>query len=380
MDVSIVGIAETPPCRASSRDLRALVLDAVRDALDDAGIHPSEVDGVISDAGIMPNTVPPEFVSAHLGAKRRFSGGASYGGAGICAAPMLAQGALAGGHANVIVCYFGVDWGSSVAGPYGFHDVYPAKRVFEKPYGFFAQPSYFALWAQRYLNRHPEAQAAFAELAILHSENAQRTGRGQLRKPTTQQSYSSSPMVSEPLRARDCCLISDGAGAFVMTSSARGRDCRKRPIQVLGSALVAPPMTADDVFTQGGDMTQLPGAAEAMTAALSMAKIERSDLDFAQLYDCFTISCILQLENLGFCAEGEGAAFVLDGHVKRGGQLPINTHGGLLAYSYRLGIEHVIEAVRQLRGEAGAGQLDDPQFGVVTGLSMPDYGVMVLGR
>jgi acetyl-CoA acetyltransferase len=380
MDVSIVGIAETPPCRTSKRDLRALVLDAVRGALDDAGILPSEVDGVVSDAGIMPNTVPPEFVAAHLGAKRRFSGGSSFGGAGICAAPMLVDGALSARHASVSVFYFGVDWGSAPSGPYGFHDAYPAKRIFEKPYGFSAQPSYFALWARRYLNRHPEAADAFAELAVLHSENAQRTTRAQLRKPTTRQSYSSSPMVSDPLRVRDCCLISDGAGAFVMTSRARARDCRKPAVHVLGSALAAPPITGDDVFTQGGNLIQLPGAADAMTTALSMANIERSDLDFAQIYDCFTISCILQLESLGFCSEGEGAAFVLDGQVKRGGQIPINTHGGLLAYSYRLGIEHVVEAVRQLRGEAGAGQLPDAQLGIVTGLSMPDYAVMVLGR
>lgn len=380
MDVSIVGVAETPPCRTSDRDLRALVLDAVRNALDDAGIRPSEVDGVVSDAGIMPNTVPAEFVAAHLGANRRFSCGSSFGGAGICAAPMLAEAALAGGHASVVVCYFGVDWGSAPSGPYGFHDAYPAKRTFEKPYGFIAQPSYFALWARRYLNRHPEALAAFAELAVLHSENAQKTTRSQLRNPTTLESYYNSPVVSDPLRVRDCCLISDGAGAFVMTSRSRARDCRKRPVHVLASALAAPPITGDDVFTQNGNLTELPGASEAMTAALSMANIDRSDLDFAQIYDCFTISCVLQLEGLGFCGEGEGASYVLDGHVRRNGRLPINTHGGLLAYSYRLGIEHVVEAVRQLRGEAGAGQLDDPQVGIVTGLSMPDYGVMVLGR
>jgi acetyl-CoA acetyltransferase len=357
-----------------------MVLDAVRDALDDAGIHASEVDGIVTDAGIMPNTVPPEFVSAHLGVRRRFSAGSSYGGAGICTAPMLAAGALAAGHAKVVVCYFGVDWGSTPSGPYGFHDAFPAKRAFEKPYGFMAQPSYFALWARRYLNRHPEAAEAFAALAVLHSENAQKTTRGQLRRPTTLDSYSSSPMVSDPLRVRDCCLISDGAGAFVMTSGARARDCRKRPVRVLASTLSGAAVTGDDVFTQGGNLTRLPGALDAMNAAMSQAQISRSDLDFAEIYDCFTISCILQLESLGFCAEGEGAAFVLDGQVKSGGQIPINTHGGLLAYSYRLGIEHVVEAVRQLRGEAGNGQLDDPQLGIVTGLSMPDYGVMVLGR
>jgi acetyl-CoA acetyltransferase len=186
--------------------------------------------------------------------------------------------------------------------------------------------------------------------------------------------------VSDPLRSRDCCLISDGAGAFVMTSRDRAKDCRKKPVHVLGTALAAPPITGDDVFTQCGDLLVLPGVSSATDAALKMAGIERSDLDFAQIYDCFTISCILQLEAMGFCGVGEGAQFVLDGNVRRTGKLPVNTHGGFLAYSYRLGIEHVVEAVRQLRGEAGKGQLDEPQTGIVTGLSMPDFGVMVLGR
>jgi acetyl-CoA acetyltransferase len=379
IEVAIVGVGETPPCRRATSDVRTLVLEALHAALDDAGIAPNEVQGFVSETGVMPTTVPVEFVSASFGVERRFSGGASYGGAGICYSPMLAHAAIESGQADVVVCYFGVDWGSAPNGPYGFHDAYPAKLAFEKPYGFMSQPSYFALWAQRYVARHPESVDAFAELAVLHSQNARLTGRAQLSRETTRESYFASRMVSDPLRTRDCCLISDGAGAFVMTSKQRARDCRKKPVHVLGSALAAPPITGDDVFTQSGDLSVLPGVSSATEAALAMAGISRADLNFAQIYDCFTISCILQLEGMGFCDVGGGARFVLDGNVARTGDLPINTHGGMLAYSYRLGIEHVVEAVRQLRGEAGRGQLPDPKLGIVTGLSMPDFGVMVLG-
>ena len=102
------------------------------------------------------------------------------------------------------------------------------------------------------------------------------------------------------------------------------------------------------------------------------------DVDFAEIYDCFTISCLMQLEDVGFCQKGEAGAFFERGDARLGGKLPVNTHGGLLSYSYRLGIEHLTEAVRQLRGEAGAAQVEDATIGVVTGLSVPDYGVLVL--
>jgi acetyl-CoA acetyltransferase len=378
-DIAIVGAAMTKPTRRSSKSIRAMVFEAIEDALDDAGIAPSEVDGIISDGLIMPVSVSREFVHAQFGTKRSFDAGFSYAGAANAAAPLIAGDAIRSGRAKVVVYYFGVDWGSRIDGPYGFHNVYPAKLAFEKPVGFSAQPAYFAIWANRYAKEFTLRDEELAEIPIKHRENAILNGGSQQMKPLDLEGYLSSRMITTPLRAADCCLISDGAGAYVMTSMERARDTRKKPVRVLGTGWATESTTADDIFTQQADFYRIPGALAAMNAALAEAQISRTDIDFLEIYDCFSFSCLLQLEALGFCKRGEGGSLVRDVGIGVSGRLPINTHGGLLAHSYLLGIEHVVEAVRQLRGEGGRAQVANARIGMVGGLSCPDYGVLLLG-
>jgi acetyl-CoA acetyltransferase len=377
---AIVGIGETLPSRRSGKNIRSLAIEAVGAALEDAGIDASMVDGLISDAGIMPNTVPHEYLATQMGFKRRFDGAMSYGGTGIVCAPMLAKAAIEQGLAETLVCYFGVDWGSRPGGPYGFHDLYPAKMAFEKPYGFSGQPSYFALWARRYMHEYGLIEDDLAQIAINQRYNSILNGNSQQAKPLSKDDYFNSRMISDPLRVADCCLISDGVCAFVITSMERARDMRKRPIEVLGCGYATENFTGDDVFTQKPDQLKIPGASVAMQRALSQAGINISDIDFAEIYDCFTISCLMQVEDLGFCNKGEAANFIREKGTTVNGKFPINTHGGLLAHSYLLGAEHVVEAVRQLRGEAGNAQVLGAKVGLVTGLSVPDYGALILGR
>ena len=378
--IAIVGVAETPPLRRSDSNIRAMVTEAVLGALDDAGIAPREVDGFVTDSLIMPPDAPSDWLAGQLGATNCFSGAASLGGAGIMCGPMLAEQAIASGRAKVVVGYFGVDWGSRAGGPYAFHDLYPAKQAFEKPYGFNAQPIYFALWARRYMHEYGLTERQLGALVIAHRQHAILNGHSQLSRPLTHEEYLASRMIAEPLRAADCCLITDGAGAFVMTSRERARDCRKPPVRVLGAGFASAPVTGDSAFTQESPLTVIPGAALAARQAFALAGIGPKDVDFAEIYDCFSISCLLQIEDMGLCPKGEAGAFIEDGNIAPGGALPVNTHGGFLAHSYRLGIEHVIEAVRQLRHEAGAAQVPDAEIGLVSGLSMPDFGVLVLGR
>ena len=380
LGISIVGIGETRPVRRASSDLRALVVEAVQAALDDAGIAASEVDGIVSDAGIMPSSVPHDWLAGQLGITRSYDGSISYGGTGIVCSPLLAAAAIKMGLAKVVVSYFGVDWGSRPGGPYGFHDLYPAKAAFEKPYGFNGQPAYFALMARRYMHEFGLREEDLGAVAVNQRQNAILNGAAQIQVPLTFEDYQRARPISDPLRVPDCCVITDGAGAFVMTSTERARDCAKRPVAVLGAGYAAEAITADDVFTQKADLMSLPAVAPAMEAALKMAGVSRADIDFAEIYDCFTISCLMQVEDLGFCAKGEAGAFISGGATAIGGRLPVNTHGGFLSYSYRLGIEHVTEAVRQLRGEAGEAQVADASVGLVTGLSVPEYGALVLGR
>lgn len=378
--IAIAGIGATRPVRRSEKSLRTLVVEAVAAALDDAGIAPSEVDGIMSDGLCMPTTVPRDFVAAQFGIDRRFDGGMSFGGAGSAAAPLQAEMAIASGEARAIVYYFGVDWGTRPSGPYGFHDLYAAKMAFEKPYGFTGQPSYFALWARRYMHELGLTERDLATIAITFRESARLHPMSQMTAPMSYDDYFAARVVSEPLRVPDCCLITDGACAYVMTSLERARDLRRPPVRVLGAGFGSEPVSGDDCFTQPGGMMRIPGARLATERALRKAGVTLADVDFAELYDCFTISCLLQLEDIGFCKRGEGAAFIRETGIGIGGGLPVNTHGGLLSHSYLLGVEHVLEAVRQLRRDAGPAQVRDAEIGLVGGLSNPDYGVLILGR
>ncbi len=378
-NIAIVGVGQTAPVRSSDLGVRALAIEAVHLALEDAGIEPREVDGIVTDGVIMPTSVPREYLAAQFGISRRFDAGISYGGAGNVCAPKLARMALLSGQADVVVCYFGVDWGTRTSGPYGFHDIYPAKMAFEKPVGFNGQPSYFALLARRYMHDYGMTEADLAAIATTQRDNARRNGNAQQQKPLSVDDYYASRMISDPLRAADCCLISDGAVAYVMTRMDRAKDCAKQPVKVLGCGFASEPISGDDVFTQGEQLLTIPGAGEACRRALADADIGLDAVDFAEVYDCFTISCLMQIEDLGFCGKGEAGAFVREQGTGIDGRLPVNTHGGLLAHSYLLGAEHVVEAVRQLRGDAGDAQVKDAEVGLVAGLSVPDYGVLLLG-
>ena len=378
--IAIVGVGETVPVRISPKDVRALCLEASLAAIADAGLQCADIDAIVTDAGIMPASVPADWMAAQLGVSLNFSANLSYGGAGIVAAPMLAEMAIRSGRAKAVLFYFGVDWGSRPGGPYAFHDAYPAKKLFEKPYGFSAQPAYFGLWARRYMHEYGLVEDDLAELAIAQRSNALRNGRGQLRKPLDREGYFASRPIADPLRVVDCCLITDGAGAYVMTSVERARDLRQKPIFVRGVGLASVPISGDDVFTQPAPLLVSPAAAAASRQAREQAGVTIGEVDFAEIYDCFSISCLMQIEDLGFCGKGEGAAFIRERGITVDGGLPVNTHGGLLSYSYRLGIEHMVEAVRQLRGEGGAAQVAGAWLGLVGGFSPPDYGVAVLGR
>jgi acetyl-CoA acetyltransferase len=378
-EIAIVGIGETPALRRSGRDIKQMALDGVLAALDDAGINPRSVDGIVTEGMLMPQKVPHEYVAAQLGIERHFHAMMSQVGAGIVGAPMLAALAIRAGLATVVVSYFSTDWGTDPAGPYAYHDLFPSKVAFEKPYGFTGAPSYWALWTRRYMHEYGLTEEQLGVLAVQQRENALRTGRSQMTKPLSLESYLASPMVSEPLRAPDCCLISDGAGAFVMTAAERARDARKRPVLVRGVGF-ASQGNPDDLFTQGDRLLVTPGAAEAAAIAERAAGVGLSQADFGELYDCFTPACLLQIEDLGLCGKGEAGAMVAEGHTRLDGRIPLNTHGGLLSYSYRLAVEHVVEAVRQLRGEAGAVQVEGAEVGFVTGESFPDFSVLVLSR
>ncbi|HQT80077.1 MAG TPA: thiolase family protein, partial [Rhodopila sp.] len=198
-----------------------------------------------------------------------------------------------------------------------------------------------------------------------------------MKNPITIEDHQSSRMISDPLRLLDCSLESDGGAAVVISAPDRARDLRKPPVVVMGVAEGHP--DSPSAITQRPDLTTL-GLAKAAPKAFAMAGVTHSDIDVAEVYDCFTYIVMCQLEDLGFCKKGEGGGFVQDGALGLNGRLPVNTHGGLLSQAHMAGMNHIVELAHQLRGEAEA-QVPDAEVGLVTGYGdMGDGAVAIMRR
>lgn len=376
--IAIVGVGETPYRRRADAPVTGLLVEAVRAAIEDAGLTPDDVDGLVSDATIGPRLLPPDELAANLGLPDVvFHAQMSTGGAGVVGAPMLAAAAIAGGMASTVVCYFGVDWGSSAGGPYGFHGADPYKAGLEMPYGFYGQPVYFAPVVNRYAHRYGLDEDDLANVAISTRAWAALHPAAMKRTPLTLEDYRSSEMVADPIRVLDCCLLTDGGAAYVMTSTDRARNLRHRPVSVSGVSFSSARSSSHSYLSQHEDYLATQAAVTG-PRALGMAGVGVEDVDFAEIYDCFTISCLLQAEDLGLAPKGAGASLFADGRAAPGGTLPVNTHGGLLSQAYVLGINHVVEAVRQLRGGCGDRQVPGAEVGLVSGYSGWEHSSLVL--
>jgi acetyl-CoA acetyltransferase len=373
--VAIVGVGETAFARRAEPSLGTLVLQASRAAIADAGLAPGDIDGVV------PAVTAPaaDDVTTALGARRRFTGASGYvPGAGPLAAVLVAQRAIEAGLAENVLVYHGYK-GSRAGGPYAFHAQDPVKAGLEMPFGWYGQPVYFAAWAQRYCHEYGVKPDDFASVAVAARAWAQLSPGAQQTKPLSYEDYQASPMVSSPLRVADCCLITDGAAAFVVTSAERARDLPHPPVVLAGGAAASADTTMHSVFTQKADLLEL-GSHLSGPRAYAASGLGPSDVDVAMIYDCFSITMVLQMEELGFCPRGEGFAFAADGRLGPGGDFPVNTHGGHLAYAYLPSVVHVIEAVRQLRGTRGPAQVADAEVALVGALGGNDHTTLMFTK
>jgi acetyl-CoA acetyltransferase len=376
--IAIVGVGSTEHVRRSTRPIGDLVVEASLAAIADAGLQPGDIDGIVTDVSYMPVRAPADEVATALGiGERCFTAHGLVGGAGVVGAPHLAELAIRSGQARYVLSYYGADFGSVVGGPYAFPVAVDTKAGLEMPFGWYGQPLYFAAMAQRYKHEYGLTPEQQAEVVIATRAHAARTPGAMRREPLTLESYLASPMIADPFRALDCSLISDGATAFVMAATDRARDLPQPPVLVAGIGLASTADTQAGYFTQHSPYPGTP-AVRSAPRALAQAGVTAADVDLAEFYDCFTITTLLQLEDCGFCGRGEASSFVEGGRIGPGGSLPVNTHGGLLSHSYLVGAEHVIEAVRQLRGSRGEGQVPNAEVAMVTGLGVPDHATLVL--
>ncbi|MFC5721749.1 lipid-transfer protein [Streptomyces gamaensis] len=349
---AIVGIGQTPFARRLPESEKHLACRAVVAALDDAGIAPSEVDAFASYT--MEETEEVEVAKAIGAGDVTFFARTGYGGGGSCATVALLAAAIATGAATV-----GVAWRSRKrgSGPRPWRETrhpLPTPGQWTRPYGLLRPVDEIALLARRYLHDHGATREHLFNVARACRDRARANPAALMRdRPLTRELYMSARWISEPLCLYDNCLETDGASACVVTSAARARDCRRRPVLVHSVAQGLPAQHHGMVNYWNDD----PLTGPSWTAARQLwktADFGPQDVDVAQIYDAFTPLVLLSLEGYGFCGRGEGAAFTEGGALDPGGRLPLNTSGGGLSEAYIHGFNLVTEGVRQLRGDSTA--------------------------
>jgi len=376
--VAIAGVAESD-LGETGKSILELQAQAAARALADAGVDRSEVDG-LATCGV--GRFPAVEVAEYLGIRPRFVDSTMVGGASFELFVAHAAAAIRASLADVVLVTYGSNQRSARSRRLaGISEPFLPSGQFEAPYGPLFPISLYAMAAERHCHEFGTTRAQLAEVAVaarawaLRNPVAWRHEAG----PLSVDEVLAAPMVSSPLGVLDCCLVTDGGGALVITSLERARSCRQVPIEVLGCAESVTHASMAAI----GDLTWT-GAAETARRALGEAGVGLGDLDVVELYDSFTITVLLTLEAIGFCGRGEGGELVSGGRIAPGGELALNTQGGGLSYCHpgMFGIFLVIEAVRQLRGGLGDRQVEDAEVALChgTGGILSSHGTVVLGR
>jgi acetyl-CoA acetyltransferase len=365
--VAVVGAAESDAIGVvPDRTALQLHAEAAANALAHAGLALTDVDALFT-CGL--DFMPSLMVAEYLGLRPRYSSSQSIGGSSFVAHLHEAVRAIQAGACEVALITHGETRRSNrkrgvQTRPQHFDPWLPDWQ-WERPYGVDAPPSAYALAARRHMHLYGTTTRHFAELAVSTRAWAVRNPRAYHRKPLTVEEILAAPYFVYPFRPTDVCLVTDAGGAVVLTSAVRARDLAVPVIEVLGSAVAH----THYGVSQMPDLTVSP-AARSGPAAFAEAGLGPEDVDVAELYDSFTYTAMVQLEDLGFCGKGESGDFVSGGRTAPGGEFPLNTSGGGLSYTHpgMFGMFLLIEAVRQLRGEAGERQVKSAEVALVNGM------------
>lgn len=381
---AIVGIGETDYVRGTKRTAMDQMLEAAQKAIADAGLKPGDIDGIIPP----PMYTIAEEVAASLGIEDvAFSTTMHMGGASPTAAIGAAALAVATGMARHVLIVLGWNGFSALRPrpdaapdrPWGADSLMPMVKDFYLPYGAFMPVQMYSWLAMRYAKLYDVPPEAAGAVWVACNKHAQLNERAIMKgKVVDMEAYLRARPLSDPMRRYDACLETDGACAVVISSAERARDLAKPPVYIMGVGQ-GRPNPGDDIAARK-DLLHI-GLTCGAPRAFAMAGIKPQDVDFLQIYDCFTYVVMLQMEALGLCGRGEAKDFVKDGNIERTGRYPLNTHGGLLCEAHVWGMGHTLEATRQLRGEAGATQLPRAEVGLVTGWGdMGDGSIAILRR
>lgn len=359
---AVVGVAECDEIGVvPGKSTLQLQGEAVLNALSDAGLALRDVQGLFT-AGFRTTEV-----AEYLGIEPRYFDGTHVGGSSFVVHLGHAAAAIAAGLIDVALIVHGESGRSRHGLPASKTDPQSMEGQFEAPYGSPGAIGSYAMACARHMHAFGTTAEQLAEVAVAARAWAQLNPKAFARDPLTIDDVMASPVVSWPFRRLDCCLVTDAAGAVVVTSLERARDLNRKPVRVIGWG----EGHDHQMISQMPDLTSAPGRISG-PQAFAMAGVRHEDIDVAEIYDSFTYTVVTSLEDLGFCKKGEGGAFVSGGRIRPGGKFALNTSGGGLSYTHpgMFGVFTIIEGVRQLRGDfkgQGLRQVENAKIGLVHG-------------
>jgi acetyl-CoA acetyltransferase len=365
---AFVGVGLTKQGRVPELTGHELAVQAALLAMEDAGMEKEEITGYICQQAPGGPNSPDVVRDTGINAKliwQLYPVGTH--GVGVF---ISALGALESGICDAVMLVYATSHSMPLSGGPG------GGRSLGGAYGLYGAASIAAAWARRYMHLYGITEQHLGQVAVTLREYANKRPEAVMYdRKLTMEDYLNSRYIAEPLRARDCCLVNDGAVALILTTAEKARNLKKPPVYVMGYAhdhsVGQAAQSPEAVYLFDGAMTKKTGE-----KALRMAGIELKDIDVAQFYDAFTINVIDQLSGYGFCQRGEEGAFIEEGNIRLGGALPCNTSGTELSWSYLHTWTHFTEGIRQLRGEAGECQVKDAEICLVSGgLSAMDSGL-----
>lgn len=379
--VAIVGVGESDIGKVPNMTGLGLNAQAAKRALDDAGLKVSDIDGVLTAYSFTePYFMLGSVLCEYLGLKPRYNASVVVGGGSPAVMLKHATEAILAGSADTILVCAGENRATGQSRDSAVSALLAVGHpYFEQPYGG-SIPGFYAMIAQRHMHVYGTTRQHLAHIAVNTRRHALLHPNAHMKTPITLQDVLSAKPIADPLGMLDCCLISDAGGAFIVTSAERAKDLKSKPAYLLG---IGEHHTHEHIMC-APSLTEF-GAKESGKRAYEMAGVKPSDIDVAQLYDCFSIVPLIELEELGFCEPGEGGAFFADGRASIGGKLPINTHGGMLSHAHAGaagGLFGIVEGVRQLRGGLGPRQVEGAELALVhnEGGILSSHCTLILGN